>query len=137
MKELIKTHKAMTIRFLIVGTVGFVVNYAVLKAVLMLNVHSTFAEIVAVIVALQVTFLLHDSWTYKLKLEETHRYKLMTRYFSYLSSNALSSALIVILFSLFALFLNHFYALLGAAFFGMIWNYIINKTVVWRHKSTN
>jgi putative flippase GtrA len=134
MMELFRKHRVLTTKFVIVGGIGFIVNYAVLKIFTQMGANSVIAEILAVLVALQVTFLLHDNWTYRLHKQKNHQFKLSTRYFSYLTSNSLGALITVTLFSFFSIFLHHFFALVVASMFSMIWNFFMNKVIVWRQK---
>ncbi len=137
MIELIKKHRVLVTRFVIVGSIGFICNFAVLKTLTYLEVNSVIAEVIAVLIALQITFLLHDNWTYKLHISKIkHKYKLSTRYFGYLTSNSIGALITVVLFSIFSIFLEHFYALVLASMFSMVWNFIMNKLLVWRHKTS-
>lgn len=129
-------NKKLTVKFGIIGGVGFVCNFAVLKlGINYAGLNKILAEIVAALVALQVTFFLHDRWTYRID-KTIHKYHLnfSQRYRAYLVSNSFGSLLTVVFFALFSIFLGHFPALALAAVAGLIWNFLINKTIIWHHK---
>jgi putative flippase GtrA len=127
----INKHLLETTRFAIVGSIGFVANYIVLSIAQTVVDNHVLAEIIAVLFALQITFILHDAWTYK---EGHHGYdkKKISRYFSYLLSNFIGSAITVLLFALVYGLTPRFFALALAAIGGMVWNFVMNKFVIWR-----
>lgn len=125
-------------RFVCVGGVGFLCNYFVLRfSTDVFFLHKIQGEIIAAIIALQVTFFMHDNWTYELhKDTESFRYKMSfsKRYGSYIASNSFGSIMTVGLFGFFSTFFSSFIALGSAAVLAMIWNFIINKFFIWRHR---
>ncbi|MEJ0072825.1 MAG: GtrA family protein [Candidatus Saccharibacteria bacterium] len=48
-----------------VGVLGFLCNYLVLKICVTIGLNSLVSEIIAAAMALQVTFIAHDKWTYR------------------------------------------------------------------------
>ncbi len=129
-------NKKLTIKFGIIGGVGFVCNYAVLKVgIHVLELNRVLAECLAALVALQITFLLHDRWTYRID-KTVHKYHLsmFERYKAYLISNSFASVLTVIFFAIFSTFLGHLVSLAMAAIVGLVWNFLINKNIIWHHK---
>ncbi len=129
-------NKKLTLKFGIIGGVGFVVNFGILKlCISSFGLNKVVAEVIAALVALQVTFLLHDRWTYRID-ETVHKYHLSfgQRYKAYLVSNSFASLLTVVFFALFSIFLGHFFALALAAIVGLLWNFLLNKNVIWHHK---
>jgi putative flippase GtrA len=124
-----------TIRFIIVGGVAFVFNYAVL-----LILHRTTSlgkvgsEAISMVLSVHVTFFLHDRWTYAGVITHRHTYfwGIGKRYVSYVASNSFSAVLTVVMFALFSRVLSNLAALAIAAAISMIWNYILNKFVIWR-----
>lgn len=132
--------KSTTIgRFLLVGAIGFLVNYCILVLLTQFNsVNHVVAETIAALIALQVTFLLHDRWTYQQHTPPgTAALSLRVRYFSYLGTNAFGSFMTIVLFGFLYNYLTRLFALLCAALLGVIWNYILNTYVIWRPKRSN
>jgi putative flippase GtrA len=128
-------NKKLTAKFIAIGSVGFIFNYGVLKLCYhAFHFNSILSEIIAAAAALQLTFLLHDKWTYRID-RTIHKYhlSLAQRYKAYLFSNSFGSLLTVIFFALFEIFFRHLIALGLAAIAGMIWNFVINKAIIWRH----
>lgn len=136
-KDSIFSEKSTTFwRFLIVGSVGFATNYALLVLLgLAFDLHHAVAEAFAALLALQVTFLLHDHWTYLLHVPPgTERLKKPTRYMAYLLSNSFGVFITVAAFSLLYPTLPRFPSLLIAALFALVWNYSVNTYVIWRRR---
>lgn len=121
-------------RFLLVGVVGFLVNYGILVCLTQFNtLPMIWGEVVAAVVALQFTFLLHDHWTYQFQTPQgTQKLSLPSRYITYIASNSLSSLMVVVVFGFMSGILTRFPALLLAAVCGMVWNYIMNTYFIWR-----
>lgn len=132
-----KKNKQLVFRFLCVGGVGFIFNYTVLQfSTITFDLHKIQGEIIAAIVALQVTFLLHDNWTYEVhKNTESVLYRLpfKKRYGAYIFSNSFGSIMTVVFFGILSMVLIDFIALGFAAIAAMVWNFIINKFFIWRH----
>jgi glycosyltransferase involved in cell wall biosynthesis len=124
-------------RFLIVGATGFIVNYIVLVALThIVKLGHVTAEIFAILVALQVTFILHDRWTYQLRAPSVAtKLKLISRYIAYLISNAFGSFMTVLAFSILYNHMNRLPALLISATAGVVWNYFMNTYIIWRRTS--
>lgn len=126
-------------RFLIVGVVGFFTNY--LSLVLMQNgfgLNHILAETLAALLALQVTFLLHDQWTYTVGSKDTvRRLGLLTRYLGYFTSNAFGSFMTVVGFGVLYNFLPRLASLLIAALLGLVWNYLMNTYIIWSRKKAD
>ena len=124
--------RILTARYILIGSLGFVFNYAVLWMLTKNGLNRVIAEILAAAVALHVTFIFHDRWTYKDRALSYKR-KLFTRYRTYFVSNSIGSLITILFFAVFSLFLNHLLSLALASFCGLFWNYIINKLIVWKH----
>ena|ERR1017187_1248524 len=128
--------KKLTAKFITIGGIGFLCNYLVLRfSISEWGVNRVVAEILAALVALQVTFILHDNWTYKID-KTIRRYHLIfaQRYRAYLMSNSFASLSTVIFFAIFSIFLDHLLSLALAALIGLAWNFFVNKNIIWRHK---
>jgi putative flippase GtrA len=129
-------NKKLTAKFGIIGGVGFICNFTVLKLLIeFADVNRILAEVLAAAVALQITFILHDRWTYRID-KALHKYHLSVRqrYQAYIMSNSFASLLTVIFFAIFSVFFTHLPALVLAAIVGMVWNFLANKNIIWHHK---
>jgi len=129
--------RKVTAKFIVIGSVGFLCNYGVLKlGTAVLDLNRIVAEILAVAVALQVTFILHDKWTYRID-RTIHKYHLdfAQRYRMHMMSNSFSSLLIVVTFAIASVFMGHLPALVIASMVGLTWNFLVNKNIIWHHKT--
>lgn len=122
-------------RFIIVGIAGFVFNSCVLAICIdYLGIGKIISEALAMLFALQLTFLLHDRWTYidSTAGRKAYSWKLRKRYTTYLASNSFGSILTIVLFGVFSQTLPRLTALGIAALISMAWNFMANKVIVWR-----
>lgn len=125
----------LAVKFAAVGTFGFIVNYAILEAALALATDSkSLAAILAMLVTINLTFVLHDKWTY-VRTSNDYYLKLSKRYISYLSSNSSGSLITIVIFSLLSNSLANITSLAIAAITAMSWNFFMNL-IVWRHSKS-
>ena len=124
------------LRFLLVGLIGFIINYVVLVLLTdLVKLSHIGAEIIAALLAFHVTFVLHDKWTYKLKLvSKPAVLSLSNRYITFILTNSIGAAMTVVVFALAYNYVNRLPALLIGALSGLIWNYLFNSLVIWRTK---
>jgi putative flippase GtrA len=124
-------------RFILVGGLGFLTNYALLVLLTELtNLGYILAEIIAALIALHVTFVFHDQWTYRLYTPPgTAMFGFKTRYVTYVFSNALGSLFTVVSFSVLFNYLDRLLSLVIAAIIGVCWNYAANTFIIWRKKN--
>lgn len=129
--------KNLLIRFIIVGGIGFITNLFILTVLNhSFGLNKIVSEVLAAVVALQVTFLFHDNWTYKTNTTE-YDLKFWARYPSYILSNSFGSIATVFLFSIFSLIMPNAIALGFAATLAMVWNFFMNKVLIWRRHGLN
>ncbi len=124
------------IKFGLVGSLGFGINYSVLLLLdrFVLNNH-VISEIFAIVLALQVTFFLHDAWTYSRETaHKGYRLSVMRRYSSYVLSSITGSVITVVLYAIFYNYIHQFFALAAAAVIGMLWNFCMNRLFIWKHE---
>ena len=136
-KESLFEEKSTTFwRFIIVGSAGFLTNYFILVALTsLLGIGHVIAEFIAAILAMQTTFFLHDSWTYRLHAPAgTEMHGMKTRYVSYIISNSFGVLVTATVFSVLFNVMNRLPSLLIAAVVGLIWNYTVNTYVIWQKK---
>lgn len=130
-----KQGRAILRKFLIVGCFAFAVNYLMLEALIaVFKLGKTSSEIIAMAFSINLTFYLHDSWTY-LRERSGYRASTKTRYISYLITNSSGSILTIILFSIFSRSLPNLPALALAALISMCWNFVMNL-IIWKQKET-
>jgi glycosyltransferase involved in cell wall biosynthesis len=129
------------IRFVAVGAIGFIFNYCLLSVLhKYTNLGKVGGEAVSMLVSVQVTFFLHDRWTYAGHQHVKHNtgsylWGVQKRYVSYVASNGFSALLTVVIFALLSTFLSNFIALALAGAVSMVWNFVMNKVLIWRSPS--
>ncbi len=135
--ELFKTSDSTTIRFLLVGLIGFFANYTILVICAeIFNIQHVVAEVIAVVTALHVTFILHDRWTYRLYVKKgSEKLTAVPRYLTFMTSNSLGALITVIVFAALYAHMYRSIALLIAAIAGLMWNYFANKYITWSPKN--
>lgn len=123
-------------RFLIVGVGAFLFNYALLYTFSgVFRLEKILGEVLAMIVSLQLTFIAHDKWTYPSSSSKQYSHTLLSRYIGYLASNSFGSIITIGLFALFSTLTGNFTALAVSALIAMVWNFCMNRFVIWRWKT--
>lgn len=136
LNELIKKRDILA-RFIIVGTVGFISNYALFAPLAyVLNIPKQISEILAIVVSVHVTFYLNNKWTYN----HIDKSQSLNKYIKYIVSNAAASGISYTIFILFIYLFNHskitdLLALAISSGAGMIWNFILNTYLIWKHSN--
>ncbi len=127
-----KASRLVVAKFIVVGVVAFFTNYAILELALHTVTGSKpVAAILAMIVTINLTYILHTKWTYIRKYTSYYMSPLK-RYFSYMSTNSTGAAITIVGFSVLSLRLPNLISLGIAAIIAMIWNFLMNL-IVWRH----
>lgn len=128
---------SILIKFLLVGSIGFITNYLVIT--LLQDVFSWSdilrESVVSTFVAINITFILHDKWTYKKSaFEESESRSLARRYRSYVVSNLIGAGLTIAIITLITKNTNtsRLVALSVASLAVLVWNYTINKVFIWK-----
>lgn len=116
------------LRFCLVGGVGFIVDFLVLQALIIFGFTPQFARIYSILLALQVTFVLHRQFTFRVQ------HSWWRAWIKFMASNALG-ALVNYACFVFALnFVSHTPAMLIATVIALFFNYWANKRYVFRPK---
>ena len=121
-------------KFLIVGTIGFIVNTAVLEAMVFIGFHPTVGSIVGAELAIVSNFILNNAWTFR-----ERRITGMRTMQKFLQFNATSIGAVVIQAGAIAVGTHVFgigtyriFYLVGVAI-GLVWNYTMYSRIIWRH----
>lgn len=128
----------IVLKFSAVGAVGFIINYSLLRYFVgQYSIDKILAEILATIFALQATFLLNNYWTYRSpKHDESFSLSFSARYVAYITSNSAGAVITIVFFAIAHQFIPlDFIALLIGAFFGTMWNFLLNLLFVWRERN--
>ena len=125
-------HKIDFVRFCIVGTLGFIINFGLLTLLFkVLNLHIFIAQLVSSEIALFNNFVLHHNWTYKDRSSKSIKRLLIQFHASSWSAILGSSAIVAVSVRVFHL--HYFVALVIASAAGLLWNFGWTKFVIWRH----
>lgn len=129
----VKKSRMEIYRFGIVGIVGFCINYSTLVIAHNTGIVNKFiSELLAIIVALQFTFVLHNAWTYNHKTDQKYSKRVTSRYFSYIASSFVGSLITLMTYVALYGMLDRLMALALSAGMGMCWNFVLNKYIIWK-----
>lgn len=127
-------HKVLVVKFIFVGGLAFIINYLLLGIFTReLHLQKIIAEVIAIALTMQLTFVLHDRWTYSENGSDTYRLKLSKRYTSYILANSSGALITALLFAFFAHYTQNLIALGLAAAISMCWNFFMNL-FVWKKR---
>ena len=127
-----KASRLVIAKFIVVGMVAFFVNYAILELALRFVTGSKpIAATLAMVVTINLTYILHTKWTYFRK-DVNYYMSSLKWYLSYLSTNSTGAVITIVGFSILTLSLPNLISLGIAATIAMIWNFLMNL-IVWRH----
>ncbi len=123
------------VRFCIVGSLGFVINFLLLSMLYKLLDYPLFiAQVVAAEVALFSNFMFHHHWTYKANAVRKTITRLIVQF--HLSSwVAIIGSASIVSFGVHVLKLNYAIALVLASATALFWNFGWSKFVIWRHNN--
>lgn len=137
-KFLLKCHdkylKPGMIRFLIVGGVGFVVNFIGLTILFhILNIPILVSQLLSAEVALLVTFVGNNYWSFRGDHHHTFTQKIIRYHMSGWIGLGLNSLCVVVLVK----YAGWYYglALVIGALVALTWNYTLNKKVIFLRKT--
>jgi len=134
-RQLLKYHdkylKPGLIRFLFVGSVGFVVNFIGLTILFhILGIHILFSQLISAEAALIVTFFGNNYWAFSGDHHHTLKQKIIRYHATSWIGVGLNSLCVILL-----VHYAHWYyglALVVGAIVGLFWNYTLNKRVIFR-----
>jgi|GEM_PF-4269007 len=127
-----KASRLVVAKFIVVGIVAFLVNYAILELALrIVTIPKPIAATLAMIVTINLTYILHTNWTY-IRKDISYYMPPIKRYLSYLSTNSTGAVITIVGFSILSSRLPNLISLGIAAITAMIWNFLMNL-IVWRH----
>ena len=119
------------IRFLFIGAVGFIVNYLSLSLFYdLLKISILTSQIIGVELAVFVTFLGNNYWTFKHHQNKSMINKFIKFHLSALGGVFVNSGIVIS-----AVQYLHFYyglALIVGSLVGLVWNYILYKKFVFK-----
>jgi dolichol-phosphate mannosyltransferase len=122
------------VKFLIVGSVGFVVNTIILEAGVFLGYHPAAASVVGAEFAILSNFLLNNAWTFRERKIHTKTRKLL-KFIQFngtsLGAIAIQSGIVYIGTHLYGLSEYRIFYIFGVLI-GLVWNYLMYSRVIWK-----
>ncbi len=120
------------VRFCIVGTLGFVINFVILT-LLYRKFHSPLfiSQLIAAEIALFSNFMFHHHWTYKASKVRKTMTRLIVQ-FHLTSWVAVIGSAAIVSGGVHILHLHYAASLVLASGLAMVWNYGWSKFVIWR-----
>lgn len=126
-------HKIDFVRFCIVGTLGFIINFGLLTLFYkVLGVNIFISQLLSSEIALFNNFILHHNWTYRDNITNKSIKNLLIQFHMSSWSAILGSSAIVAL-GVKVFHLHYVVALVIASAAGLFWNFAWTKFVIWRH----
>jgi putative flippase GtrA len=128
-----KARKSELVRFCVVGSLGFVINFVLLTILFkILGFNIFIAQLISSELALFSNFLFHHHWTYK------HRQttKFLTRLFWEFHATswaAIIGSTLLVGFGVHTLNLHYTVALIISSFVALGWNFLWTKHYIWKH----
>jgi putative flippase GtrA len=124
------------IRFLVVGTVGFLVNYGMLALFYdLLGASILIAQIIGAETAMLATFVGNNFWAFVGHHHVKKRVKLLKFHASALAGIIINSSCVVILVHFFHVYYG--LALIVGSLAGLVWNYTLYKRFVFKPHKTD
>ncbi len=120
-------------KFLVVGSIGFIINTIILELIVTIGLHPTIGSIIGAEMAILSNYKLNNRWTFKdRRINKDNRARKFLQ-FNMTSIGAMALQAISVQIG------THFYGVsnyrifyLGGVFLGLIWNYIMYSKVIWK-----
>lgn len=124
-------HKVDFVRFCIVGTLGFLINFGLLTLLYRgLRMNVFLAQLISSEIALFNNFVLHHNYTYKDRSSKSIKNLLIQFHVSSWTAIVGSAAIVTI--GVKSLHMHYLSALVIASAAGLLWNFAWTKFVIWR-----
>jgi dolichol-phosphate mannosyltransferase len=123
-------------KFLVVGSVGFLINTVILEIAVLLGLHPTIGSILGAEAAIISNYKLNNRWTFKdRRIEKDKRVRKFFQFnLTSVGAMALQAISIQTGTHIYGVSSFRIFYLIGI-FFGLIWNYFMYSKVIWKHKS--
>lgn len=120
-----------TVRFVIVGGLGFFINLTVLfVAHDLFGLSITISQIMGAEIAILSNFYLHSIWTYKGAAEKPLLARLTQFHASAWIGSGITSLILIVLVKQLHVF--YLFALVAGSAGGMVWNYLWTKYIIFK-----
>lgn len=120
-------------KFLVVGTIGFIINTTLLEVMVKFGFHPALGSVVGAEFAIISNFFLNNSWTFKLR--KVRGIEAIIKFFQFnmtsLGAVFIQSGTVWIGTFLYGVFYYRWFYLLGVGI-GLLWNYTMYSKVIWK-----
>lgn len=121
-------------RFVVVGGVGFVINFAILTILYkILDVKLLPAQLIGAEVAILSNFYLHNSWTYKDAVKDSIAKRITEFHLSSWVGSGLTTITLVVLVDR---GVQYIVALVIGAVIALVWNFFWTRFIIWKPKES-
>lgn len=120
-------------KFLVVGTIGFIINTLVLECLVALHFHPAIGSLLGAELAIISNYILNNSWTFRDRKIEQNKKLIKFFQFNLTSLGAIILQAFSVYFGThaFGIGLYRVFYVLGVLF-GLVWNYIMYSRVIWK-----
>lgn len=122
-------------KFLVVGSVGFVINTAILEALVYLGFYPTIGSVVGAEVAIISNFILNNYWTFR--AHKIEKGAMVGKFFQFnltsVGAVVLQAASVAVGTFLFGVMTYRMWYLIGVSI-GLVWNYVMYRSIIWKTK---
>src|SRR5688572_30593471 len=124
-----------TLKFLVVGSLGFVINLGVLTLLYKVwGQNIIISQLIAAEAAILSNFILHDRWTYADRIKgQSDSWRIIKFHSTAWTGSAIISFVEIMAVGIFSL--NYAISLVIASAIGLVWNFLWNRYFVWRHRA--
>ncbi len=122
-------------KFLVVGTIGFIINTVVLEAMVKIAFHPAIGSLVGAELAIISNFILNNRWTFGDRRISGNRQIIKFLQFNTTSVGAIliQAGSVFVGTWFFGVSTYRFFYIIGVGI-GLIWNYIMYSKVIWKQK---
>lgn len=121
------------LKFLLVGTIGFIINTVVLEMLVRVTMHPAVASAVGAECAIVSNFILNNSWTFRHK--KIYGIRLISKFFQFngtsLGAIILQAGTVALGTWFWGIPSYRLFYMVGVGL-GLIWNYTMYKRVIWK-----
>jgi len=122
-------------KFLVVGTIGFIINTVVLEVMVKMQFHPTIGSLVGSEFAIISNFILNNRWTFHDRIISGKRQ--ITKFIQFNTASVgailIQAGSVFVGTFFFGVATYRIFYIIGVGI-GLIWNYIMYSRVIWKHK---
>jgi dolichol-phosphate mannosyltransferase len=120
-------------KFAVVGSIGFIINTAILEALVLMGYHPAVGSALGAECAIISNFILNNAWTFKSR--KVQGLRLIPKFLQFnaasLGAIAIQAGTVFLGTRMFGVDLYRWFYILGVGF-GLIWNYTMYSRVIWK-----